>query len=156
MKKLIAILMIVAVMLCSAAHAESIDLSGLSFQELAALRDRAQMEMMQRDEWQQVTVPQGVWRVGVDIPAGMWMVKCTVGWYTLFSWGDALDDSEQEIDYYTDRNDTVFIYNPDHKNTRPGDQLDYVFAVRDGEYIVIDEAPATFTAYSGRPGLGFK
>ena len=48
----------------------------VSYTEMAALSAQCQAEMMTRDEWQEVTVPQGNYRVGVDIPAGKWVVRC--------------------------------------------------------------------------------
>ena len=55
MKKILA-LALALILICPAALA-GVDLTALSFDELAALRDQAQLEMMKRKEWQEVTVP---------------------------------------------------------------------------------------------------
>lgn len=155
MKKVITIIMITLAMLCMTAHAESIDLSGLSFQELAALRDRAQMEMMQRDAWQEVTVPQGVYQVGVQIPAGTWTVRCATGNYTEIDWGDTLKDNGQGVEY-GNRYDWAVVYNPSGSYYSAGDQTEYTFSVRDGEYIIIKDGMATFMPGGVTPSFTFK
>ena len=156
MKKVITIVMIAAVMFCAAAHAESVDLTGLSFQELAALRDRAQLEMMQRDDWQEVTVPQGVYQVGVQIPAGTWSVRSHEGRNTRVAWGEELDASGHDIGYNSFRRDMAYIYNPDYRSYDAGDRTEYTFTVKDGDYIVIDNGPATFTPGGVTPSFTFK
>ena len=74
MKRFLAI-MVLVLMVVSSAAAEDIDLSGLSFDQLIQLQSRITMEIMQRDEWQEVTVPAGVYVIGKDIPAGSWSVE---------------------------------------------------------------------------------
>ena len=44
--------LVLALILLPCAALAEIDLSSLSFADLAALRDQAQLEMMKRDEWQ--------------------------------------------------------------------------------------------------------
>ena len=155
MKKVITILMITAAMLCLVAQAESMDLSGLSFEELAALRDRAQLEMMQRDDWQEVTVPQGVYQVGVQIPAGTWTVRCATGNYTEVDWGDTLKENGQGVEYGS-RYDWAVVYNPSGRYYSAGDQTEYTFTVREGEYIIIKDGMATFTPGGVTPSFTFK
>lgn len=155
MKKLIVIALILA-LISAAALAESIDLSGLSFQELAALRDRAQLEMMQRDEWQEVSVPQGVYQVGVHIPAGTWTIRCKEGMGTKIEWGDVLDASGQGIDFLSMRMDFQYVYNPEYRSYSAGDRTEYTFTVRDGDWIAIDDSPAVFTPGGVTPSFTFK
>ena len=56
----------------SIAHAA--DLSTLTFDELMALREQCQLEIMKRPEWKEVKVPQGIWEIGVDIPEGNYTI----------------------------------------------------------------------------------
>lgn len=74
MKKLVSILVLVFLVVSSAA-AEDINLSSLSFDQLVQLQSRITMEIMQRNEWQEVTVPAGIYEVGKDIPAGTWSLE---------------------------------------------------------------------------------
>lgn len=71
MKKL-AIVLIVACLLCSVAVAE--DFSSMSFDELLELRNKLNAEIMSRPEWKEVEVPSGIWTVGIDIPAGIYSI----------------------------------------------------------------------------------
>lgn len=74
MKRLIALTLAALLILCSAA-AELPDISGLTFDELVALRDQLNLAIWQSSEWQEVTVPEGLWVVGEDIPAGHWTIR---------------------------------------------------------------------------------
>lgn len=73
MKKLLALILIL-VCVTSFAAAESIDLSGLSFDQLMELRNKLNAEIISRAEWKEVTVPAGTWIVGEDIPAGTYSI----------------------------------------------------------------------------------
>lgn len=138
-----------------------IDLSGLSFEDLAALSTQCQAEMMTRDEWQQVTVPQGNYRVGVEIPAGKWVVRCAdtfrTGYLmreTWISWG-----SEKPVDGFVPypRKGEVEIYNPKNTNYNGG-VTEYVIELVKGDWVAIHPQynAAVCTPYTGNTGLGFK
>ena len=154
--RLLALLFALILSTVSFAHAEDIDLSGLSYDELVALKNRINLAMWQSEEWQEVTVPQGVWVVGEDIPAGHWTVKCANGWYTEVSWGEHLSDSGESISWYGRYSIMNMVYNPDSVLFDEGDLTEYSFEVHVGEYIVINSNPAVFTPYTGKPDLGFK
>lgn len=143
MKKLFC-LVLVGILIMSVAWAEEIDLSGLSLRELEALRNRCLLEMFSREDWQEVSVPQGVYKVGVHIPAGTWTVQCKTGYFTSIEWGDRLAPNGHEVDV-TDRSDYTSVYNPNHERTDPSERISYTFTVRSGDYIIIDYAPAVFT-----------
>lgn len=162
MKRLFAAALIISMMMSFAA-AEGIDLSGLSFAELAELRDRCQSEMMTRDQWQEVTVPQGVWEVGSQIPPGKWVVKCFDSarddyllkecWlfvgkgkpnYNGFYWSGEEEKYDMEI------------YNP-NSYRYSGGLTEYVIELEVGEYVSIHPQynKAVFSPYMGI-NLGFK
>lgn len=139
----------------------SFDLSGLTFDELAELCTQCQAEMMKRDEWQEVTVPQGNYRVGVDIPAGKWVVRCKdVGRDSAFmqsteiTWG-----TEKPVDGRVPypRKGDVEIFNPNNKFYK-GQLTEYVVELEEGDWVAIDPTynAAVFTPYTGNTGLGFK
>lgn len=167
MKNTVRILPFLLALMLSAvtfAHAETFDLSSLSYDELVSLKDQINLAIWNSQEWQEVTVPQGVWLVGEDIPAGTWTVKCAdIGRdsYMMkecdFSWGEYLDDEGHSI-RWKGRYDLVTIYNPNHPQYTEGQLTEYTFTVKNGDYIVISEAynKAIFTPYAGKPSLGFK
>ena len=157
MKKLLAVSLVLC-LLVPCAYAESIDLSALSFSDLAALRDRCQFEMMKRDEWQEVTVPVGVWEIGKDIPAGHWSITASknspYGWGSL-TYCDVLDETGKNVDM---RASSFFWYGqvkaPGSQAAVNSENID--LAVKDGGYLIIEFAPMVFTPYTGKPDLGFK
>ena len=89
MKHLSALLIAFSLLVSVAAAA---DLSSLTFEELQALREQCQMEIMTRPEWKEVTVPQGIWTIGEDIPAGTYTISPTKGSSNVLIWGAAVDD----------------------------------------------------------------
>ncbi len=150
MKKLLCVLCIAA-LLCSCAFAEDIDLSGLSFQELEALRNRCLLEMMQRDEWQEVEVPAGVWEIGVDIPAGHWSFRAGTKhsqWNDVYiSYGDVLEFGGKTINV----SKSSFWFSHTFDNARP----EYDLELTTG-YLVVSFGSIIVTPYTGKPDLGFK
>lgn len=141
------------------AHAETFDLSGMSYEELVALKDKINLAIWNSQEWQEVTVPQGLWQVGVDIPAGTWAVKCAdIGRSTsgmercYILWGEQLTSDGKKINY--DGNwGYVNLYNPNHEEYRKGKPTEFILTFKDGEYIYItpDYNKAVFTPYAGKP-----
>ena len=95
MKRLISVLLLM--MMVSCACAEDIDLSGLSYAELVALKDRINLAMWESEEWQEVTVPDGIWEVGKDIPAGTWTVSVPGRSYLWVRYGDKLSRNGMEV-----------------------------------------------------------
>lgn len=161
MKRLLSALVLLAMVSC--ACAENIDLTGLSYVELVVLKARINLAMWESEEWQEVTVPHGLWVVGKDIPAGTWTVKCADTGrksYMLksckFEWGDTLDDDGQGV-AWSRRYDSVNIYNK-FSDDYNGEITEYTLTVREGDYIYIDPLynKAVFTPYAGKPSLGFK
>lgn len=139
------------------ASAESIDLSGMSYVELVALKERINLAMWLSDEWQEVTVPQGVWEVGVDIPAGHWTITTDARHATVCV-GTVLDATGQNIDNYK----TQFmyyeaIYSPySYTFDAASDRTEIDLDLKTGTYVVIDFGSVIFTPYTGKPDLGFK
>ena len=159
MKKLLTTSLIL-ILLCTVAHAD-FDLSALSFAELAELSKASQLEMMKRDEWQEVTVPQGNYRVGVDIPAGKWLIKCKDVGRTNYlmllceiSWGTSMPENGRVG--WPNKGD-VRIYNPDNEDY-DGQVTEFVIDLEDGDWVAIHPQynAAVFMPYTGNTGLGFK
>ena len=149
--------------ICGLASAE-IDLSNMSFGELVALKDQINLAIWNSQEWQEVTVPHGVWKVGEDIPAGTWTVRCSdtsQDSYALKSceleWGEELSENGKSI-RWRGRWDRVEIYNPNSRYYEEGKVTEYTFTVQDGDYVVISDSynSVIFSPYNGKPSLGFK
>lgn len=154
MKKLLSMVLalILAGFLVLTACAESVDLSALTWEELLELKARITLEQLTRDEWQEVEVPQGVYVVGEDIPAGKWTVKCKKGNSCYFEYGEVLSDDGHSIKS-EGTYDWVYLYKEAGED---GKQTEYTFEAKEGSYIVIERSPVTFTPFTGKPDLGFK
>ena len=97
MKRFLCVLL--ACLMITPAFAESVDLSSLSFDELRTLQSRISQELITRPEWKNVSVPPGLYKVGVDIPAGDWCLKCgntSVG-YVYLRYGKNINESGTEV-----------------------------------------------------------
>lgn len=156
MKKL-ACLLAAIMMLFSVSLAE-VDLSGMSYAELVALKDKINLAMWNSQEWQEVTVPEGIWQIGVDIPVGHWQITATPkGSYISVDYGKTVNESGRIAVSFnsvwiskTLHGTEKYGYNPDN------DTNSFDIDCKEGMYIVISGGNVIFTPYAGKPSLGFK
>lgn len=154
MKRFTALFLLLVFLSCSAA-ADPIDLSGMSFDELVALRDQLNLAIWNSQEWQEVTIPAGVWQVGVDIPAGYWTVSVS-------------DSIQYETVRYFEKLDTVGL-GPDYtgylfmQSIVSRDIAEYGGGLPSSVSIDMKEGwfftcsgSVLFTPYAGKPDLGFR
>lgn len=92
MKKLF-VFVLVLPLVFSVALADGFDLSGLSYDDLVSLREQLNLAIWNSSEWQEVTVPEGTWIVGVDIPAGHWTIRPAHKEYFYVSAFDRADEA---------------------------------------------------------------
>ena len=157
MKRILSLMLCLLLLAPLIVSAEEIDLSAYTFEELVQLRQRISQELITRPEWKEVTVPQGVWKVGEDIPAGHWMISAVEGGYTGIIIGTALDQTGHEIDL----NDSEFYFGKVLTSKRndyfdPLSDIDAIdLMLYEGTYVIIDLGPAVFSPYTGKPSLGF-
>lgn len=155
MKKAVAISLLIAVaaMMNVSAFAD-VDLSGMSFDELVALKDQINLTIWNSEEWQEVEVPQGVWEVGADIPEGKWTIRATDGNNAYVTVGTRLDESETEVDgligFESLKSETRRGYN------ESSDVSNWTIELKEGQYMKVDFGNVIFTPYAGKPSLGFK
>lgn len=133
------------------------DISGLSYDELVQLKDRINLAMWNSEEWQEVTVPIGVWTVGVDIPVGHWSISYSPDssskWASI-KYCDMLNEAG------TDAGNQFYCKIYGYLNVAPPDNDNYPETVDinlvPGTYIIIGHSPVVFRPYTGKPSLGFK
>ena len=158
MKKLLAVTLILALLLPVAALADLPDISGLSFDELVQLKDQINLAMWNSQEWQEVTVPAGVWEIGNDIPEGHWTIRLAVeDQLTNVVCTDRLNEFKTDVDYgwkgvmaslcNKKKNDGTLKY-PEYMEETDID-------MKAGMYFIC-KIPVIFTPYTGKPDLGFK
>lgn len=158
MKKFVSIALAV-IFLFSTAYAAEIDLSGLSLAELIELQQRVTMAMWETDEWQEVTVPAGVYQIGVDIPAGHWSLSAPDGQMTNAAWGTKLTENKKEIDYKGTFYYPIILVSEKHIMYDTMSQIAATITdleLEEGQWLVIEMGSIVFTPYTGKPSLGFK
>lgn len=136
-------LSLVVLLCCSAVCAEGIDLSNLSYEELAALEQQIIAEMISRPEYKEVTVPLGVYKVGEEIPAGKWTISGLKDSGIVY-WGKGIDEYGVEIPY----NQMI----ADFTHWNEGDSIDWDLV--EGTYIAVTISPVKFSPYIPK-SLGF-
>ena len=105
----ISLLVLISVMfLPLSSKAEQVDLSSFDWDELITLNSRIQNELFSRPEFKEVIVPRGIYKVGLDIPAGKWTISGVLDddhHVIGIEWGKKLDEygtdipSSQQIAY---------------------------------------------------------
>ena len=135
MKKLVSFALSLALMACAIpAFADGPDLQSMSDDELVSLRDAINAELASRNfQEKEVTVPPGRYKVGEDIPAGI---------YALSAAGKVMS----MVTTYTASGDYGLIYNV--TSDSPVGKLE----LADGQEIEISVEPVTFSVYKG---IGF-
>ena len=152
------IVVLVLVLLCwvGVGSAEIHDLSGMSYDELVALKEQINLAIWSSQEWQEVEVPQGVWIVGQDIPAGKWTIKAADGLTALIEWGDELDESGASLSFSGDIFESEYLQSVNYRYYEKGYGTEVTWNLQEGQYFIVDDGIALFTPYSGKQSLGFK
>ena len=152
MKKIICSVIAATLLSCTVPAAE-IDLSGMSYLDLVLLKGKINLAIWNSQEWQEVTVPQGVWEVGVDIPAGKWEIKALPGAQTEVVYGDEVRNGGTEVSVQTYK----YIRDIDFARYDPNEDVtSWIIELEEGYFVEIEYGSAVFMPYSGKPDLGFK
>ncbi len=152
MKKTLTLFLVVSLLLAGSAAAEDIDLSGLSFDQLVALRDRLNLAIWNCQEWQEVTVPAGIWIIGEDIPAGHWSIRPMDGSIAYLIICRELDKSGRSYKRGSALVNNTLVSESHRQHNDSFNSID--FDLVDGMYVINDSA-VIFSTYSGKPDLGF-
>lgn len=152
MKKAIAIVIALILAMTACASAEDIDLSGMSFDELLALQNQILAAMWASDEWQEVTVPVGVYVVGEDIPAGKWTIKAMPKTRSRVVHGTSLLSGGDVSSWY---GADAYIEGTEYWGYSEGEATEINWVLEEGEYFQVHDAAVIFTPFVGSK-LGFK
>ena len=155
MKRIVTLVLVLLCMAC-VASAEAPDLSGMSFEELVALKEQINLAIWNSEEWQEVEVPQGVWVVGEDIPAGKWTIKAADGITASIKWGDRLDESGASLSYSGKLYESEYLKSVTYRYYEKGDSAEVTWDLKEGQYFIVSDGIALFSPYSGKQSLGFK
>lgn len=132
-----------------------IDLSSMSFDQLADLRNQILHEMMTRDDWQQVLVPVGTYKVGEHIPAGHWTISALPQDTTIIYIGQALEDDGKEVEYGSKGYYKITLTDDEYMFYRVGEAQQTDLVLTPGTYVEVKISGCLFTPYTGTNGLGF-
>ena len=122
------------------------DLTGMSYDELVSLSKQVGMEIMKSEEFDSVTVPKGIWEVGVDIPEGTWIIT-PANQMCIIVYGKSIDESGNDMNQFDSGNSGVDLYNSNDS---------WRFTAKAGNYVCVKIGSAVFTSDTGSTGLGFK
>ena len=155
MKKIISLLMICVFFLPVSVMADLPDISELSYVELVQLKDELNLAIWNSNEWKEVTVPAGVWIVGVDIPAGYWEINTIGEDYMFCSYFEKLNDlgdgpargSRGRVDMISTRKNKDGSWENNEAHV-------LYLNMEDGMYFKCSH-DVVFSPYSGKPDLGF-
>ncbi|MBQ1790157.1 MAG: hypothetical protein II008_08270 [Oscillospiraceae bacterium] len=136
----------------AAADTTDIDLSGLSFDELVALREQINLAIWNSEEWQEVTVPAGVWEIGKDIPVGHWSVKPVDGSIAYIIYCEELDEMGFSYKSRTPHYSKTIISASHNQHDDSFNEMD--FEMENGWYF-INESAVVFTPFVHKVDLNF-
>lgn len=139
----------------SVASAE-IDLSGMNYDELVALKDKINIAIWNNEEWQEVKVPQGVWKIGEDIPTGHWTITASPTSWVSVTYGSKLKENQKGIEWLCKGYYQESLTGENHVFADDDDLRSIDIDTENGYYIEIENGSVVFTPYSGKPSLDFK
>lgn len=123
-----------------------VDLTGMSYDELVSLSKKVGMAIMQSEDFDSVTVPMGLWEVGVDIPEGTWIITPAKR-MCMIVYGSTLDESGNDMNMF-DRGNAYADLDDESESWRVN--------AKNGNYFLVKYNDAVFTSDTGSTGLGFK
>ena len=153
--KRFACVLLVLVFLPIVSLADLPDLSGLSYDELVQLRDQINIAIWNSAEWQEVSVPPGLWKIGDDIPAGHWTIRPGINHGYFYVWYfEKPNEFNKPFATLTKHTSQALATEDFHAFDE-----EYIhsidFDMQEGWYFY-SEHTVIFTPYSGKPELGFK
>lgn len=137
MKKVV--MLVLALVMVGAVALAEVDLSGMTFDELVALRKQVDQAIWASDGWQEVEVPGGEYEVGPEIPAGKWTVSAD----SLLTMMEVYSSEEKKGSF------DGLIDSKVLSNNEP-----YNVTLKEGQYVTLSDA-VTFKPYTSA-ALGFK
>ena len=148
MKKFLIFLLTLA-MVPIIALADLPDISGLTYDELVELKNQIDSAIWASGEWQSVTVPAGLYKIGKDIPAGKWHIESAGKNIEIYT-GAKLDENKNSIAYDMRTYMGEWIY-----PGKEGAANFWDWELTEGYYFEIWGGSAVFTPYVG-PSFTFK
>ncbi|MBR3795734.1 MAG: hypothetical protein IKK34_06865 [Clostridia bacterium] len=137
--------------------AADIDLSGMTYADLVSLKDQLNLAMWESQDWQEVIVPNGTWKIGEDIPAGYWTISSRSDRYNTIIYSNEMGDNGVDLDWVlAPKAIHATICGPDHWMYNSSMDRYVSIDCKEGFWIQISGGAVQFTPYSGKPSFSFK
>lgn len=95
MKRFLVFFIAIAMMLgCAIAE---IDLSEMNYEELVELQKKINIAIWESEGWQSVKVTPGIYEIGIDIPAGKWVIRPIEGHSAYVTIGASLNNDGTSV-----------------------------------------------------------
>ena len=143
MKKLIVLIIALVLLLSSAAAESNNPLADYSLDELLFMRRTLDKVLFNHPDVKSVTVPEGIYKIGEDIPAGDYDIIAVSGEMSSIVYFEHLDPLG-----YTYKEGEPFQWEI-VSNMPDNDVKSYHFHFDEGNYVRVSLAPAIFTTYTG-------
>lgn len=137
MKKLL--LIIFAVLMIIPAAAETIDLSSMTYEELVDLNTQLNTALWTHQDFEEVTVPAGVYKIGEHIPAGQWQIYPMQGSFCGIFYGTEINAAGTEVEFL-DVISSAVIYSETSSVYDDGDPTYWIITLSDGYYIEFNKS----------------
>lgn len=155
MKKLIVVSLILALILPVAAPAEN-QFSEYTVDQLYLILNDVRKEILQKSQWDEVTVPPGYYVIGEDIPVGHWTIKYSTGEVSLIEYFKNPDSTGiMPADSLSDY-ESWAIGDPDNSLSSIYDKKEIDLQLTDGYHLNISVGSVIFVPFTGRQSPFFK
>lgn len=132
------------------------NLDEVAFDVLVSMKDRLNFEIWNSYGWENILVPHGIYKIGVNIPVGHWTVEPPIGSYIDINYGSELNAHQMNMELNYDAwnqsllSETYSRYDEGDVTKTDVNMVENYFAcINDGVY-------AWFSPYEGKANLGFK
>lgn len=134
----------------------AVNLSKMSFDDLIDLRRQIELELMNRKDWQEVLVQEGIYEVGVDIPAGHWTIMAADGTTTHVKYGNKRKTDEADIHIGSTNFRDEYLNSPNAWNyDMYEDKTQTDIDMENGSFFVVKWSSCVLVPYTGKPYFEF-
>lgn len=130
------------------------ELSDYSYSELVDLQAKINLAIWESDTWQSVTVPEGMWKIGVDIPAGKWVITPFPENMLTLTYGAELNAGGNGVKG-SSGGFIEFVYGEGHIFLDEGESSSITVTLKNGYYLDISGTSVVFEPYTP-PTFTFK
>lgn len=134
----------------------AVNLSKMSFDDLIDLRGQIELELMNRKNWQEVLVQEGIYEVGVDIPAGHYTILAADGTMTHVKYGNKRKEDESDIHIRSTNYRDEYLYSPHMSSYNLyRDKIQTDIKMEKGSYFAVRGSACVLIPYTGKPYFEF-